>query len=125
MQTPSTAPKVLAPSFLSDEQLVNICEIANVIACECPAYLVSLLQEVRKFRHYTAECVEMFPEDEANHLWLGSQAVKIENLLSQIILEFMQRENLLDESDQLNLDALARRNHLAALREMSCKSAVA
>ncbi len=41
---------------LSDEQLVAICEAADVIACECPSYLVRLLHEVREFRRYTTEC---------------------------------------------------------------------
>lgn len=104
---------------LSDDQLITICENANVIACECPAYLVGLLQKVRKFRHYTAECVEQMPEEVEVHNWLSEQALQVEALLTRIIFEFMQREDLLDEQQQLDITKLAQRSHQAALRQLN------
>ena len=100
---------------LSDEQLVAISESIHVIACECPSYLIRLLQEVRQFRHYTNECVQNFPDDVETHQLLSSRAKQIEFLLSSTILEFLQKEKLLDEKNQLNLDKLAQRSHQLVL----------
>ncbi len=96
---------------LSDEQLVAISESIQVIACECPSYLIRLLQEVRSFWHYTNECIERFPEDIETHKFLSSRAKDMELLLSSTILEFLEKENLLDPNNHLNLDKLAQRTH--------------
>lgn len=106
---------VRKPEF-SDEQLLAICDIANVVACECPAHLVWLLREVRKFRYYTTGCIERFPEDEETHRWLGKRILEVEEMLSQLLFEFMEREALLDEQQQLDLDKLVERSHAAVLR---------
>lgn len=102
---------------LTDEQLMAICEAADVIACECPSYLVRLLNEVREFRRYTAECIDRFPEDAPTHDWLSSRASQVEMLLSLTILEFLRRENLLDSSNHLNLKELSERSRLLALSQ--------
>lgn len=100
----------LTDEFLfSNEQLLSMGEIANVIACECPARLVGLLWEARKFYHYTIDCINRFPEDAETHHWLGQNILEIDTLVSQVLLELMQRENLLDAQQQVNLEALKER----------------
>lgn len=106
-----------APNF-SDEQLQTICETADVIACECPAHLVDLLRRVRRFRRYTREdCLELVPEEAETHYWLSDQVLQVETALAQILLEFMQREQLFDDRQQIDLAKLAQRNLNAALRQ--------
>jgi hypothetical protein len=102
----------------SEEQLIAICENANVIACECPARLVDLLQKVRKFRRYTFECMEQYPDEIEIHQWLDRQVQQIELRLSEVMLEFMQKENLMDEQNQLDLEKLAQRSYQAAIRQL-------
>lgn len=101
----------------SDEQLLAICEVADIIACECPSYLAKLLHDVREFRRYTHECVEHFPEDTAVHQWLNSRAQEVETLLSRTILEFLNKEKLLESNNQLNLNRLAQRTHEIVLKQ--------
>lgn len=101
----------------SDEQLLAICEAADVIICECPAYLVRLLQEVREFQRYSNDCIEQFPEDATTHHWLSSQMAQIESLVSKTIFELMNRENLLDTYNQLNLKRLSERNRQTVLTQ--------
>ena len=106
---------------LSDEQLVAISESIHVIACECPSYLIRLLQEVRSFSHYTNECIERFPEDVETHKFLSGRAKDLELLLSSTILEFLDKENLLDANNQLNLDKLAQRSYeLVLSNKIAC-----
>lgn len=104
------------PRF-SDELLLKICEVSDEIACECPAYLVGLLREVRKFRNYTMNCKQQLPEEIATHEWLAEQSLEVESLLSNILQEFMRREDLLNEADELDLSKLAQRSYEAALRQ--------
>ena len=106
------------PEF-SDEQLFKICEISDGIVCECPAYLVGLLRETRKFRNYTKTCAEQLPESIETHEWLSEEALRVERLLSKIIFEFMRREHLLDEHEQLDLKKLAQLSYTAALRQQT------
>lgn len=57
------------------------------------------------------ECIERFPEDVETHKFLSGRAKDMELLLSSTILEFLEKENLLDPNNQLNLDKLAQRTH--------------
>lgn len=106
----------------TDEQLEAICESASVIGCECPSSLVQLLQRVRGFRDYTYECIDRFPEDRETHEWLTSKANHLETCISQIILEFLHRESLIDENNQLLLQDMYQRSLAIALRQAQEKS---
>jgi hypothetical protein len=106
---------------LSDDDLVSICEAADVIACECPSYLVRLLQEVRAFRHYTSDCIEQFPDDVVTHHWLSNQAKQMEAFLCQTILELLRRENLLDEQNRVCLTQLSERSRSLALHNLQVR----
>ena len=105
---------------LTDAQLEELCESANVIACECPGYLVGLLRQVRKFRSYTADCMTQFPEETETHQWLSNQVLQVEQKLMQTLFEFMQREDLLDGCHAIDLDKLGQRSRQAALRQQKC-----
>lgn len=102
----------------SDEELHLICEYADVIACQCPAYLVTILRSVKKFRHYTINCIEKFPDEAEIHSWLSEEVLQIESRLAQTVFEFMQREQLLDEENQLDLEAMRQRNRSALLEQL-------
>ena len=110
-------------SDFSDEQLQVICEAAQVIACECPSHLVDLFRRVRQFRRYTQEdCLVLVPEAAATHHWLSDQMRPMEAALAQILMAFLQREQLLDEQQQVDLVKLAQRNRQAALRHQEAHS---
>lgn len=102
---------------LPNEQLHLITETVGILACECPSYLVQLLQKVREFRRYTHNCIEMFPEQQATHQWLNEQAIHMESLLSATILDLLRQEDLLDEHNQLCLEQLSDRALKTALRQ--------
>lgn len=102
---------------LSDESLLTLCEYTSVIACQCPAHLVALLRSVRRFRNYTADCITQFPGDADVHMWLRDEVMQVEAKLIQTVFELLQKENLLDEHQQIDLEALGRRNRLAALEQ--------
>lgn len=108
----------VSPEF-TDEQLLAISEAASVIACQCPSYLVQLLQQVKKFKRYTADCMQEFPEDIEVHHWLSDRAAIIETLLAQTIWELMQKENLIEGENQLSLTQLSERARAIALRQIT------
>lgn len=114
--------KIQLSAELSEEQLVAISEAADVIACQCPSYLVRLLQEVREFHRYTNECIQTFPDDAKIHDWLAGRAAQLELFLSQVIFELLQREQLLDSDNNLCLAQLNERARSLALQQMSLQS---
>lgn len=107
--------KLQISSELSDEDLYAICDAADVLACECPSYLVRLVQEVRAFRQYTSDCIQQFPEDAATHYWLTNRAKQVEALLCETILELLQKEDLIDDQNQVCLTRLSERSRSLAL----------
>ncbi len=109
-------------SDVSDEALVEICRAAEAIACECPGYLARLLRQVRAFRNYTTACIEQFPQDTETHLWLAERAEQVEALLHQTMIELMQKEALIDDSENILLDKLSERARAAVLRQIGLRS---
>jgi hypothetical protein len=109
----------------SDDQLLAICEAADVIACQCPSYLVHLLKEVKEFHRYTNDCIQTSPEDASIHDWLTSRAAQMELMLSQIIFELLQRENLIDDQNNLDLSKMAERSRAIALRQTVARNSCA
>ena len=114
-----TNPKqTLKITDLSDEALLEICRAAEVIACECPGYLARILRQVRTFRHYTTNCIEQFPQDTETHLWLADRAAQAETLLHETMIELMQKENLIDDTEHILLDRLSDRARATALKQV-------
>lgn len=85
---------------------MSICEISDALACECPARLAELLWKTRTFYHYTTDCVDRLPEEAESHRWLGEKILQVDALLSQILIEFLQRKGLLDDQQQIDLKLL-------------------
>lgn len=107
--------KLQISSELSDEDLYAISDAADVLACECPSYLVRLVQEVRSFRQYTSDCIQQFPEDAATHHWLSNRAKQVEAMLCETIVELLQKEDLIDDQNQVCLAQLSERSRSLAL----------
>jgi hypothetical protein len=106
---PALSDQTSSSEVLSDENLISICEAIDALACQCPGYLVRLLREVKKFHRYTQGCIEKFPEETETHYWLMDRANTVEQLLSETIMELLQKEDLLDEHGQICFKALSDR----------------
>jgi len=107
---------------LTDESLLEICRAAQVIACECPAYIARILRQVRVFREYTTSCIEQFPNDAATHQWLSARSVEVEDILFQTMIELMQREGLIDENRTVALDKLSDRAREIVMKQIGTSS---
>ena len=103
---------------LTDESLLEICRAAQVIACECPAYLARILRQVRIFRDYTTNCIEQFPADIETHRWLAVKAKEVEDILFQTMVELMQKEGLIDANHYVSLDKLSDRAHEIVMKQL-------
>jgi len=108
----------IALQDLSDETLLEICRAAEVIACECPAYIARLLRQVKAFRHYTMNCIEQFPDDAKTHHWLAEQAEQAEKILFETMVELMQKEGLIDANQRIALDKLSQRAQKIILHQI-------
>lgn len=103
---------------LTDENLLEICRAAQVIACECPAYIARILRQVRTFREYTTNCMEQFPADQETHEWLATQAMAVEEILFRTMVELMQREGLIDAGSNVSLSKLSDRARSTMLKQI-------
>ncbi len=98
--------------------MIAICESVDIIACECPGYLASLLRQVHTFRAYTNSCIEQFPEDAETHHWLSDRAQQVEKILYQTVLELMHKEELITDDNELSLDRLSECALAIAMKQM-------
>ncbi|MDX2239935.1 MAG: hypothetical protein NW224_04550 [Leptolyngbyaceae cyanobacterium bins.302] len=112
------ADKVIQLTELTDENLIEICRAAQVIACECPAYIARLLRQVRVFREYTTNCIEQFPNDAETHQWLSSRAIEVEEILFRTMVELMQKEDLIDDNQNISLEKLSDRARAIVLKQI-------
>ncbi len=110
--------RIIQLTELTDENLVEICRAAQVIACECPAYIARLLRQVRVFREYTTSCIEQFPTDAETHQWLSNRATEVEAILFQTMVELMQKEGLIDDARQVCLEKLSERAREIVLKQI-------
>jgi len=109
---------VIQLTELTDENLLEICRAAQVIACECPAYIARLLRQVRVFREYTNSCIEKFPADVETHQWLANRALEVEEILFRTMVELMKKEGLLDQHHNVLLDKISERARDIVLRQV-------
>lgn len=110
--------KTVSLTDFSDDDLLEICRAADVIACECPGYVARLLRQVRAFRSYTLSCIDQFPADAKTHEWLASQAEQVDKILWETMITLMQQEGLLDEEGQVKLESLSHRARAIALKQI-------
>ncbi|MBD2035834.1 hypothetical protein H6F86_30735 [Phormidium sp. FACHB-592] len=113
-----TQPTIKVSADLSDALLTEICAAASVLTCTCPGYLTRLLRQVRAFRSYTINCIERFPEATETHHWLDQRGDQLEQLLFQTLLELLQKEQLLDATNQVSLSEIAERSRAKALQQI-------
>ncbi len=106
-------------SDFSNEAILQICEAANAISCECPGYLARCLLQVRSFKEYTKACIDKFPDNAETHHWLVAQANQIEAQIWQTTVELMRREELIDEAGYILLNKLSERAVTIALQQVN------
>ncbi len=87
----------LLTSFAESEILAN----ASKLACQCPKHLIFILSKVRAFQEYEQGCINSSKEDQLTHEWLYEQAIKIDRLVSSVIVELARRESMIDAQDNI------------------------
>jgi hypothetical protein len=87
-------------SRLTEEAVAELGKHADMIECECPTYLLDILEKVRKFSVYTESCIQRFPKDEKTHKWLLQSAQNLNTKLSATIAQLARLEGFIDDQNQ-------------------------
>ena len=85
--------------YLTDVALKELEKHVDMIDCECPTYLIRILNQVREFNDYTTECIKKYPKDVATHMWLQTSAKNIDAMLSNTIVQLARMEGFIDEKN--------------------------
>lgn len=86
---------------LTTEATEELAKYADLIECECPTHLLSILAKVREFSAYTTTCIERFPQDAKTHRWLLQASENIDAKLSATIAQLARMEGFIDDENQL------------------------
>lgn len=86
---------------LTAEATEELAKYADLIDCECPTHLLSILAKVREFSVYTASCIERFPKDAKTHRWLLQASENIDLKLSTTIAQLARMEGFINDENQL------------------------
>jgi hypothetical protein len=85
--------------YLTNAALKELEKHVDMIECECPTYLISILNRVREFNEYTSECIKKYPKDAATHMWLQTSSKNIDAMLSNTIVQLARMEGFIDEKN--------------------------
>lgn len=85
---------------LTPEAIAKLSQHTDMIQCECPTYLIDILQKIRAFSEYSQTCIEKFPKDEKVHKWLLSASLNLDTLLSGTIGQLARHEGFINESNE-------------------------
>jgi hypothetical protein len=85
---------------LSTHALEQLSAHADMIQCECPTHLISILRQVRAFAAYTNDCIEKYPADAKTHKWLFSSAQNLDSLISSTIAQLARFEGFINEQNE-------------------------
>ena len=88
-------------SQISEKAVEELKKHSDMIECECPARLMEILEEVRKFTKYTESCIKKYPEDKATHKWLKSSSMNIDQLLSTTLIQLARYEGFINEDNEI------------------------
>lgn len=86
---------------ISEEAIEVLKKHADMIECECPAKLMSILENVRSFEQYTEQCIDKYPEDKATHKWLKSSAMNLDQLISTTLIQLARIEGFINEDNEI------------------------
>lgn len=103
----NTTPKSAGSSLLDANQLLTdfaeseILKNASKLSCECPKHLLFILEKVRSFQEYEKGCINSSEKDRATHEWLLEQSLKIDRLVSSVIIDLARREGMITEQNDV------------------------
>jgi inactivated superfamily I helicase len=86
-------------SQLTEESLEDIIRLASVMDCECPRYLVKILEGVREFKEYEKNCAISHEKDRQIHHWLEGAADNLDRMISTTISQLARMEGMIDEDN--------------------------
>ncbi len=78
-----------------------ILSLASSLACECPRYLVKILESVREFKAYEQQCILSHPKDRDIHLWLERSANNFDQMISATICQLARMEGMIDGENRI------------------------
>ena len=87
--------------LLTQEAGQCILKEASVLDCECPRYLLELLQRIRDFQSYEQTCINKNDKDKQTHEWLYQAAINIDQMVSTTIIQLARIEELIDENNNI------------------------
>jgi hypothetical protein len=94
---------------LTDVELLAICNIALTSALGCPTYLARILRDLRHFVIQADAHPTAFAQNPLNQQWVNDEVSEIAESLAAVLVEYLQREGLVDDDNRLDLIQLAER----------------
>ncbi|MFW2404156.1 MAG: MerR family transcriptional regulator [Gammaproteobacteria bacterium] len=91
--TPERHPAGETPRFTAAE-LTKIGSISTSIDCECPHHLATVINNLRAFERYSAECANLKEADAAMHEFLYRETVRASQIIENALRHLMTYEGI-------------------------------
>ncbi len=79
----------------AEAALADFAGLSSTIACECPKHLAQLLMRLTEFEDYSAQCVDLNPQDAALHQHLREITAQARHTFEQALERVALHEGLL------------------------------
>jgi DNA-binding transcriptional MerR regulator len=85
----------IPPRRWGDAALADFAGLSSTLACECPRHLAQLVQGLAEFEDYSAQCMDLNPQDAALHAHLRQITAQARHTFEQALERVALHEGLL------------------------------
>ncbi|RYZ72606.1 MAG: hypothetical protein EOP09_02960 [Proteobacteria bacterium] len=86
---------------LSQSSVESLRANSDMLACQCPAKLLEILDLIRSFETYSESCIVDYPSDAKTHTWLKNQALNLDQLLCNTVIQLARMEGFVSTDNEL------------------------
>lgn len=94
VRAPQAEPPI-PPRRWGDAALADFAGLSSTLACECPRHLAQLVQGLAEFEDYSAQCIDLNPQDVALHAHLRQITAQARHTFEQALERVALHEGLL------------------------------
>ncbi len=90
-----SAGEPVPPVRFSPAELERFSATSSTVACECPRHLAELVTALSAFETYSAQCVDLSPQDADLHGWLYRETGRARAIMEEALAQIARHDGLI------------------------------
>ncbi len=94
-RSPESAGEPVPPVRFSPAELERFSASSSTVACECPRHLAELVMALSAFETYSAQCIDLSPQDAELHGWLYRETGRARAIMEAALERIARHDGLI------------------------------